>query len=136
MGRRVRGGAAGALALAIARRLFYGSAYMSFPELVRSYLLVFGVLSIAGGVMGFVKAKSNASLLAGGIAGALLLLAGYLLGTANARAGLILGVVVSVVLAGRFVPSFLKTKKAMPAGLMALLSVVGAVLTVLLLARR
>jgi uncharacterized membrane protein (UPF0136 family) len=104
-------------------------------DLVRVYLVVFGLLSIAGGVMGFVKAKSNASLIAGGIAGALLVLAGYLLGTANARAGLILGIVVSVALAGRFVPSFLKTRKPMPAGMMAALSVVGAVLTVLLLVR-
>jgi uncharacterized membrane protein (UPF0136 family) len=104
-------------------------------DLVRVYLFVFGLLSIAGGVMGFVKAKSNASLIAGAIAGALLVLAGYLLGTANARAGLILGIVVSVALAGRFVPSFLKTKKPMPAGLMAGLSVVGVALTVLLLVR-
>jgi uncharacterized membrane protein (UPF0136 family) len=102
-------------------------------DLVRIYLVVFGLLSIAGGVMGFVKAKSNASLIAGGLAGGLLVLAGYLLGTANARAGLILGIVVSVALAGRFVPSFLKTKKPMPAGMMAALSVVGVALTVLLL---
>lgn len=105
-------------------------------DLVRVYLVVFGLLSIAGGVMGFVKAKSNASLIAGGLAGALLVVAGYLVGTENQRAGLILGVVVSVALAGRFVPSFLKTKKPMPAGVMAGLSVVGVALTVLSLATR
>ena len=36
-------------------------------ELARIYLFVFGVLTIAGGVMGFVKAKSKPSLIAGGI---------------------------------------------------------------------
>jgi uncharacterized membrane protein (UPF0136 family) len=105
-------------------------------DLVRIYLVVFGLLSIAGGVVGFVKAQSRASLIAGGIAGGLLVLAGYLLGTANPRAGLIVGIVVSVALAGRFVPSFLKTKKPMPAGMMAGLSVVGVALTVLSLVRQ
>jgi uncharacterized membrane protein (UPF0136 family) len=65
----------------------------------------------------------------------LLLVAGYLLGTSG-RAGLILGVTVSVVLAGRFVPAFVKTRKAMPAGMMALLSVAGIGLTVALLTQR
>jgi uncharacterized membrane protein (UPF0136 family) len=104
-------------------------------DLVRMYLLVFALLTIAGGVLGFVKAKSRPSLIAGGLSGALLLVAGYLLGTPSARAGLILGIVLCVALAGRFVPSFLKTKKAMPAGMMAALSVLGVVLTVMLLAR-
>jgi uncharacterized membrane protein (UPF0136 family) len=97
-------------------------------DVLRIYLFVFGVLTVVGGVMGFVKAKSNASLIAGGISGVLLLVAGYLMGSASAQAGLILGLVVSVALAGRFVPSYLKTKKAMPAGLMAVLSVIGVVL--------
>jgi uncharacterized membrane protein (UPF0136 family) len=110
--------------------LVYGCAML---DLVRVYLLVFGLLSIAGGVMGFVRARSKASLIAGGLAGALLVVSGILLGTANARAGLILGVVVSVALAARFVPGFLKTRKPMPAGMMAALSVVGAVLTLVVL---
>jgi uncharacterized membrane protein (UPF0136 family) len=98
---------------------------------VRIYLFVFGLLAIAGGAMGFVKAKSKASLIAGGISGVLLLVAGYLLGTENGRAGLILGAVVSAALEARFLPSFLKTKKPMPAGMMAALGAVGFVLTVL-----
>jgi uncharacterized membrane protein (UPF0136 family) len=117
-------------ALAIARHLFYGSTML---DVVRDYLFLFGLLSIVGGTMGFVKAKSRPSLLAGGLSGLLLIVAGYLLGTANSRAGLILGIVLSVALAGRFVPSFLKTKKALPAGMMAVLSVIGITLTVLLL---
>jgi len=83
--------------------------------------------------MGFVKAKSNASLLAGGIAGALLIVAGYVLGRRTRGRGRSSG---SSCLSrsGRFVPSFLKTRKAMPAGMMAALSVVGVGLTVALLA--
>lgn len=103
--------------------------------LVRTFLFVFGFVAIVGGVMGFVKAKSTPSLLAGGVAGALLLVSGYLLGTASAQAGLIVGAVVSVALAGRFVPTFLRTKKLMPSGMMAALSVIGTGLIGFLLVR-
>ena len=102
---------------------------------VRIYFFVFGLLTIAGGVMGFVKAKSKPSLVAGGIAGGLLLAAGVLLGTENAQAGLVLAILVCIALAGRFVPGFLKTKKLMPAGMMAALSVIGVVLSGLLFAQ-
>ena len=96
------------------------------------YLYVFGALAIVGGVVGFVRAKSRASLFAGAIAGALLLLSGYLVGAGN-RTGLYLGLSVSASLALRFVGAFVRSRKAMPAGLMSVLSVVGAVLTALAL---
>jgi uncharacterized membrane protein (UPF0136 family) len=105
-------------------------------SLVRAYFFVFGLLSLAGGVMGFVKAKSQASLIAGGVAGVLLLVAGYLMGASPSLAGPILGMVLCLALAGRFVPAFVRTKKVMPAGMMAVLSVVGALLLVLLLAQK
>lgn len=103
-------------------------------DLVRFYLFGFGALTIAGGVMGFVKAKSRASLIAGTISGALLLLAGYLVGTSG-RLGLLVGLGVSAALAARFVSSYRKSKKVMPAGLMAVLGIAGVVLTGLVLAR-
>lgn len=103
-------------------------------EPTRIYYYIFGVLTIVGGVMGFVKAQSKASLIAGGISGILLLLAGWLLGT-NKYVGLGLGMVVSLALAGRFVPSFLETHKIMPGGMMAVLSVIAIILTGIALAR-
>ena len=105
-------------------------------DLVRSYFILFGLLSIAGGLAGFVRAKSRASLIAGAAAGALLLCAGFLLGTSHAQLGLYLAGLLSVALAGRFVPSFLKTRKPMPAGVMAGLSVTGVALSVVVLALR
>jgi uncharacterized membrane protein (UPF0136 family) len=105
-------------------------------DLVRIYFILFGLLSIAGGFTGFVRAKSRASLVAGAAAGALLLFAGFLLGTTHAHLGLYLAGLLSVALAGRFVPSFLKTRKPMPAGMMAGLSVAGVALSVLVLALR
>lgn len=98
------------------------------------YLAVFGVLTIAGGVIGFVRAKSRASLIAGGVSGLLLLGSGYLVCGGN-RLGLYLGLGVSASLALRFVGAFARSRKVMPAGLMSVLSVVGAVLTGLALAR-
>jgi uncharacterized membrane protein (UPF0136 family) len=87
----------------------------------------FGLASIAGGAIGFRKAGSRASLIAGSVAGALLLLASGLLFAGASGSGLLLGGVTSVLLAGRFVPAFIKTQKAMPQGLMAALSATGMV---------
>ena len=103
-------------------------------EIARVFLFVFGALTVAGGLVGYLKAKSVPSLVAGGIAGAALIVAGYLVGTSG-KAGLFVGLTVSFLLAARFGPAYRKTKKAMPAGLMAALSVVGVAITLLALAR-
>ena len=100
-------------------------------DITKLYLFIFGALTIAGGVMGYLKAGSNASLIAGGVSGVLLLAAGYLVATGKVQPGLILGIIVSVALACKFVPAFLATHKFMPAGMMALLSVAGIVMTAL-----
>ena len=94
------------------------------------YFIIFGLLTIAGGVMGYVRAGSMASIIAGSISGILLLVAAFLL-PGNALAGLALAGIVSVALAGRFIPAFLKTGALMPAGLMSLLSVLGIVFAII-----
>ena len=94
------------------------------------YFIVFGLLTIAGGVMGYVKAGSTASIIAGSISGILLLVAAFLL-PVNVVAGLLLAAIVSFLLAGRFVPAFIKTGHFMPAGMMAILSVIGIVVALL-----
>jgi uncharacterized membrane protein (UPF0136 family) len=104
-------------------------------ETARLFLFAFGALSIAGGVLGFVKAKSNASLIAGGASGVLLAVAAYLIGAGHVTIGLVIGLIVSLALAGRFIPAFIKTKKPMPAGMMSILAAAGVVITGLTLAR-
>ena len=97
---------------------------------VSIYLAAFGLFSLIGGIIGFNKAGSRASLAAGGVSGLLLIASGALAGIDHkVMFGMIMGLVVCLLLAGRFVPNFLKTKKVMPAGLMALFSVVGLGLT-------
>jgi uncharacterized membrane protein (UPF0136 family) len=93
------------------------------------YFIIFGLLTIAGGVMGYVKAGSVASIVAGAISGVLLLLAAFLL-PQQLAAALILAAVVSILLASRFLPAFLKTGKFMPAGMMAILSVIGVIMAI------
>lgn len=93
------------------------------------YFIVFGLLTIVGGVMGYVKVGSTASLIAGSVSGILLLLAAFLL-PGNLAVGLALATVVSVALAVRFVPAFIKTGSLMPAGLMSVLSVIGVIMAI------
>ena len=94
------------------------------------YFIVFGLLTIVGGVIGYVKAGSTASIIAGSIAGVLLLIAAWLL-PGSPVVGLGLAIVISLALAGQFVPKFIKTGHVMPAGLMSVLSVIGIVVAVL-----
>lgn len=91
----------------------------------RFYFFVFGLLTIAGGVVGYVKANSKPSLIAGGISGALLVGSAALIGLSSSREGVAPAALLSVLLAGRFVPAYAKTRATMPAGLMAGLSIVG-----------
>lgn len=93
------------------------------------YFVLFGILTIAGGVMGYVSKGSVPSIIAGSISGIALLVAALLL-PGHATAGLMTALIVSVLLAGRFVPAFIKTGNAMPAGMMSFLSLVGIVFAI------
>ena len=95
-------------------------------EATKVYFLIFGTLTIIGGVIGYVKAASLPSLIAGSITGVLLLVAGALLPEYRAI-GLATGLVISLLLAAQFIPKFFRTRKVMPAGLMSILSVIGIV---------
>ncbi|MEA2680742.1 MAG: hypothetical protein QOK03_2464 [Candidatus Binataceae bacterium] len=93
------------------------------------YFIIFGLLTIVGGVIGYVKAGSTASIIAGAISGIALIAAAYLL-PGNLAVGLAIAGVVSILLAVRFIPAFMRTGKIMPAGLMAALSVIGVIVAI------
>jgi uncharacterized membrane protein (UPF0136 family) len=93
------------------------------------YFLVFGALTILGGIIGYVKAGSLPSIIAGTITGILLLVAGWILPN-NRTAGLAIAFIVSLLLAAQFVPKLIRTAKMMPAGLMSILSVIGIVVAI------
>lgn len=93
-------------------------------EIIRVYLFVFGAFTFAGGALGYVKAKSVASIIAGSVFGALLVLGGYLMGSGG-RLGLGVGLGISVMLTARFSKAFRSSGKVMPAGVMTVLGLVG-----------
>jgi uncharacterized membrane protein (UPF0136 family) len=95
-------------------------------EGTKVYFLIFGVLTIAGGVVGYVKAGSVASIIAGSITGVLLVVAAFLL-TEHRAIGLATAFIISLLLAAQFAPKFIRTGRAMPAGMMSILSVIGII---------
>ena len=95
-------------------------------EAAKIYFIVFGILTIAGGIVGYVKAGSVASIIAGSIAGVLLLVGAFLLPEYRA-AGLTTALIISLLLAAYFIRKFSQTGIVMPAGIMSLLSVIGII---------
>jgi uncharacterized membrane protein (UPF0136 family) len=95
-------------------------------EAAKIYFIVFGALTIVGGIVGYLKAGSVASIIAGSITGVLLLVAAFLLPEHRAI-GLATALIVSILLAAQFVPKFLRTGRVMPAGMMSILSVIGII---------
>jgi uncharacterized membrane protein (UPF0136 family) len=95
-------------------------------EAAKIYFIVFGVLTIAGGVVGYIKAGSVASIIAGSITGILLLVAAFLL-PQHRGIGLATAFIISLLLATQFVPKFIRTGRVMPAGMMSILSVIGVI---------
>ena len=93
------------------------------------YFVVFGALTIIGGIIGYVKAGSVPSIVAGCITGILLIVAGLILPEHRAW-GLGLGLIVSLLLAAQFIPKFVRTGRVMPAGMMTVLSAIGIVMAV------
>jgi uncharacterized membrane protein (UPF0136 family) len=104
-------------------------------EAAKIYFIIFGLLTITGGIIGYVKAGSVASIIAGAIAGVLLLVAAFLLPD-HRVAGLAIALIVSLLLAAQFFPKFLRTGTVMPAGVMSLLSVIGIVAAIVVWIRR
>ena len=99
------------------------------------YFIIFGLLTIIGGVIGYVSKGSMASIIAGSISGILLLVGAFLLGN-NPTIGLAVVGIVSILLAGRFIPAFMKSGDFMPAGMMSILSAIGVVMAILAFVRR
>jgi uncharacterized membrane protein (UPF0136 family) len=98
------------------------------PMEIAYYYLFAGVLSATLGLVAWRRVGSKASLIAGGISGILLLVAAALGLSGRFGAGNILGIAVCVLLAGKFIPGFLRKKTFYPDGLMAAVAVIGAVL--------
>lgn len=88
-------------------------------------VLIYGILVAVGGVMGYVKADSKASLIAGGVSGIALVGAAVAMMKGSYSAGWWISLIVALILLGRFgSAAFSEGFKMMPGGLVIILSVI------------
>jgi len=102
------------------------------------YYIILGVLTLAGAVIGYVKTKELTCLVGGLLAGLVLIAAGVLLvceQTNLVKIGLILGLLATAVLSGRFIPKVMLNRAAPEVIVMAVLSGVGMILTLIAFGR-
>ncbi|MFQ5638034.1 MAG: TMEM14 family protein [bacterium] len=93
-------------------------------------IMVYGVLVLLGGIMGYVKSKSIPSVIMGSIFGVLILIGSWQMLKENVIGwGLVLGL--SIFLTIFFGYRFWTSMKFMPAGLMILLSLISTVVLLL-----
>jgi uncharacterized membrane protein (UPF0136 family) len=116
---------------------------MKGPPVPTTYLIalgitaLYGIVSIVGGIIGYVRADSMASLVAGGIAGVLLLLCagGVFYSPVLSLSG---AIIISIALLGRFVPNLMRHRDNFvefintTAGMVALIMVIGGLLVIVL----
>ncbi len=89
--------------------------------------IAYGILVFIGGIIGYSRAGSKQSLIAGSIAG-LLLLSAAIAQFLNIGFGLILAKIVILLLLVVFTIRLIKTRKFMPAGLMVVTGVIGLII--------
>eukprot|EP00747_Dinoflagellata_sp_TGD_P189303 gnl/TRDRNA2_/TRDRNA2_49470_c0_seq1.p1 gnl/TRDRNA2_/TRDRNA2_49470_c0~~gnl/TRDRNA2_/TRDRNA2_49470_c0_seq1.p1 ORF type:complete len:125 (-),score=26.93 gnl/TRDRNA2_/TRDRNA2_49470_c0_seq1:105-434(-) len=82
-----------------------------------------GALLAIGGLFAYVKKGSVPSLLGGGFCGAGLIASGTM-ARKDPRRAFLLGTIVSAILSAGMIPRAVKTKKMMPAGMVALLGAI------------
>ncbi len=88
-------------------------------------LLIYAALLVAGGWIGFIKAKSRPSLIAGHISGVIILIAiALIFSEKGVKAGCILATLTALGLSIFFGKRFAKSRKFMPGGLMASVSAI------------
>lgn len=93
----------------------------------RIVLAVYALFMLAGGVIGYRKAGSKASLISG-VGSAVVLAAAFLIAGSNPGAGFWLGAITGLLLAVVFALRLAKTGKFMPAGALLIVSLVAMVL--------
>jgi uncharacterized membrane protein (UPF0136 family) len=94
------------------------------PRLGLVVLGVYAVLLIVGGVMGYVKARSRASLIAGVVSGLIAVGAVVISRFYNEDGGYSLGLLLAIAMFVFFAPRAMTARKFMPMGMMSVASAV------------
>ena len=84
---------------------------MLTPELIAT--VFYGLLSIGGGIIGYIKSKSKVSLISGGISGLLLLILAAMMNAGNQGAAIASAIIITLLIVV-FIVRWFKTKKFMP----------------------
>ena len=87
-------------------------------------VLIYGILVAAGGVMGYAKANSAASLASGGVAGALLIICSVAMMRGAYTIGWWISLVIALLLLARFSYASIGNFKMMPGGMVIVLSII------------
>lgn len=90
-------------------------------------ILIYGILTAAGGTFAYLSVKSVPSIVAGGASGLLLIFAGYMMLRGSYTAGWWIALVVTLALLARFGATAFSNFKFMPGGMMILLSLIALV---------
>ncbi len=98
---------------------------MFTPELIAT--VFYGLLSIVGGVMGYIKSQSKVSLISGGVSGLLLLILAGMIYSGNQWASAVAAGIIALLIIV-FIVRWFKTKKFMPAVPMIFFGVVSLIL--------
>ena len=84
-------------------------------------VVLFGAFTLVGGIIGFVKAKSKASLITGSASALLLFYSAHGI-SERVRAAYLIAIIVAAVLGVRFLSTWFKTRRLMPDFIMIILS--------------
>ncbi len=97
--------------------------------LAQTVILIYGIFTFIGGVIGFLKAKSKASLIAGGISGIVLLICaiGIRDSKGEVTSPLLIALAISLILGIRFFKTWKLKKKWMPDLIMLVLSFISSI---------
>jgi len=98
---------------------------MFTPELIAT--VFYGLLSIGGGLMGYLKSQSKVSLISGGVSGILLLILAGMMNAGYQWAVIVAAIIISLLIIV-FVVRWVKTKKLMPALPMVFFGVISLIL--------
>ena len=100
-------------------------------DLAQYILGIYGILLLAGGIVGKLRADSTPSLVAGGPCGLAAFYALWLTLT-DPLQGLLIGIMLSLLLTGIFISRTVRTRKLMPSGAVLVLSLAVSILLVII----
>jgi uncharacterized membrane protein (UPF0136 family) len=101
-------------------------------DIARYSVLILSIFMLVGGILGFVKAQSKASLIAG-VASAILLAICFGVSLSNTSSGLIAAFVIACALDVVFAKRLVKTKKFMPSGMLLIVNGITQVIVLIAL---